>query len=88
MCKTYDAIYELSKHTESDILICSLGNLKIEGQLYKCCKEMGHEKCYEGIVTLKDAIVRWHEGEYRKEYKWLNIPSKHIKAFAFKCCEM
>ena len=86
MCKTYDAIYELSNHVESDILICSVGHSKIEGHLYKCCDEFGNEKCYEGIITLKDAIVNCCHNE-QKEYKWLNIPSKQIEMFAFKCCE-
>ncbi len=87
MCKTYDAIYNLSKHTESDVLICRLNSIKIEGNLHKCCEEMGQEKCYEGIITLTDATVTSLKNEYQKEYKWINIPSKHIQAFAFKCCE-
>lgn len=87
MCKTYDAIYELVKHTESDILICMLDHLKIEGQLYRCEYEMGKEKCYEGIVTLKDVKIKCFHHEEEKQFGWLNIPSKHIKAFAFKCCE-
>ena len=87
MCKTYDAIYELSNYAESDILICSVGHMKVEGKLYKCCAEFGDEKCYEGIITLKDAIVKCVHNEEQKEFKWINIPSKHIDAFAFKCCE-
>lgn len=89
MCKTYDAIYELSNHVESDILICSLGHLKVEGQLYKCKEDLfGNSECYDAVVTLKDATVSCHKGEYTKQYKWFNISSKHIQAFAFKCCEM
>ncbi len=87
MCATYDAIYELSNHVESDILICSLNHLKVEGRLYNCEKEFGEKECYDGIITLKDAIVKCPESDYTKEYKWLNISSKHILAFAFKCCE-
>ena len=87
MCKTYDAIYELVNHTESDVLICFLDNVKIEGKLYKCDYEMGKEKCYDGIITLKDAIVTCRNEDYVKEYKWINIPSKYIETFAFKCCE-
>lgn len=87
MCKIYDAIYELSNYAKTDILICSVGHLNVEGKLYKCCAEFGDEKCYEGVITLKDAIVHCsHSGE-NKEYKWFNISSKHIDAFAFKCCE-
>ena len=88
MCKTYDAIYELSKYVESDILICSLEHMKIEGQLYKCCSEMGKEKCYEGIITLKNAVITCCKNHEEKHFKWINIPSKFIQAFAFKCCEM
>lgn len=88
MCKTYDAIYELSNYTESDILICSVSGLKIEGQLHKCFQEMGQEQCYKGVVTLKDATISCLSNDYKQQYKWINIPSKHIQAFAFKCCEM
>jgi len=87
MCKTYDAIYELAKHAESDILICALGHKKIEGHLHKCNSEFHEDKCYDGIVTLKDATVTCFKDENVKEYTWINIPSKHIQAFAFKCCE-
>ena len=86
MCKIYDAIYELSNHVESDILICSVGHVKVEGHLYKCCQEFGKEKCYDGIITLKEAVVKSCKDE-QKEYKWLNISSKHIDMFSFKCCE-
>lgn len=89
MCKTYDAIYELSNHVESDILICALGHLKVEGQLYKCREELfSSDECYDGVITLKDATVSCLKGEHKKQYKWFNISSKHIQAFAFKCCEM
>lgn len=88
MCKMYDAIYELSKHVESDILICAVGHLKVEGQLHKCNELFGKDECYEGVITLKDAKVSCHKGGEVKEYKWFNVSSKHIQAFAFKCCEM
>ncbi len=88
MCKTYDAIYELSNHVESNILICSLNHLKIEGELHNCCDIFDTKECYEGIITLKDAKVYCHTTQTTKEYKWLNIPTKHIQAFAFKCCEI
>ena len=87
MCKTYDAIYELSNYTKSDILICLTGCMRIEGKLYKCCAEFGDEKCYEGIITLKDAVVKCTHDDNTKEFKWFNVPSKHITSFAFKCCE-
>lgn len=87
MCKTYDAIYELSKHTESDVLICFLDDVKIEGLLYRCEYEMGSEKCYDEIITLKDAKVKCSHTQEVKEFAWINIPSKKIMAFAFKCCE-
>ena len=45
MCKTYDAIYELVHHAQSNILICFLDDLKIEGELYSCEYELGKEKC-------------------------------------------
>lgn len=88
MCKVYDAIYELSEHTESDILICNIGHSKIEGKLYKCFEEFGQKECYKGIITLKDARVKCLYTNEEKMFKWINIPTKHICAFAFKCCEM
>ncbi len=85
MCKTFDAVYELSEHVESDILICFLNHLKIEGKLHKCDKKEG--KCYDDVITLKDAVVTCPKSGYSQEYTWLNVPSKHIQSFAFKCCE-
>ena len=85
MCKTYEAIYELLKHVKSNILICTTSQLKIEGELHRCTKEFSHDECYKGIITLKNATVKAFE--YEKHYEWLNIPSKHIQTFAFKCCE-
>ena len=87
MCKTYDAIYELSDYAKSDILICLVGQTKLEGKLYKCCAEFGNEKCYDGIITLKNAKIKYTNTQEEKEYEWINIPSKHIYSFAFKCCE-
>ena len=87
MCKTYDAIYELSKHTESDILLCFLRNKRIEGQLHMCDSKFHENRCYEGVITLKDAVVTCRNEDYLREYKWINIPSKYIETFAFKCCE-
>jgi hypothetical protein len=67
-----------------------MGDLKIEGKLYSCEYEMGKEKCYDGIVTLKNAKIKClnsHEENKETDFAWINIPSKQIKAFAFKCCE-
>lgn len=86
MCKTYDAIYEILEHVESNILICNTDNLTYEGVLYKC-HESSDCKCLDGIITLKDATVMCHKTNERKEFKWINISSKHIQSFAFKCCE-
>lgn len=91
MCKMYDAIYELSNHVESDILICSLGHLKVEGTMHKCNELFGEDECYDGVITLKDVKVTCYSAngdEKTKEYKWFNVASKHIQGFAFKCCEM
>ncbi len=95
MCKTYDAVYELAKHAQSNILICFMGDCCIEGTLYSCEEEMGKQKCYDEVITLKDVKIKHHHAginlemnqNHEKEFAWLNIPSKHIKAFAFKCCE-
>ena len=87
MCKVYDSIYELSKHAKSDVLICYLNHLKVEGHLHKCNSEFHGDKCYDGVVTLKDANIRCLKTETTKEFAWINIPSKQIQAFAFKCCE-
>ncbi len=85
MCKTYEAIQEISKTAESDVVILWVGHKKVSGKLYNC--EDG--KCYENIVTLQDAIVESckEDGECSFfEFKWLNIPARAIKAFTFKCC--
>lgn len=87
MCKMYEAIYELSEHVESDVLICCLGHKTVEGTLHKCNEIFDTDECYEGVITLKDAVVKCHQSNETKEYKWLNIGAKHIQMFAFKCCE-
>ena len=87
MCKTYETIYELSKHVNSNILTCFLGHLKIEGELHKCDWNSGEIKCYDGIVTLKNAIISCPNIENQIKYDWINISSKQIQAFAYKCCE-
>ncbi len=92
MCKTYDAIWELSKHAKSNTLICSLNHAKIEGELFRCSfhddsNKAKNGECYDGIITLKNATVSCPKDGYSHEYEWINISSKHIQAFAFKCCE-
>lgn len=86
MCKTYDAIYEILEHVESNILICNTDQLSYEGTLHKCC-DIEDCRCLDGIITLKDAIITCHKSGERKEFKWINISSKHIQSFSFKCCE-
>ena len=86
MCKTYDAIYEIAKFVESNILICWTGNTKYEGVIHKCDCYSNDCKCIDGIITLKDAKTTCKNGE-EHEFKWVNISSKHIESFSFKCCE-
>ena len=85
MCKTYDAIYEIAKFVESNVLICHTPHAKYKGTIYKCDCYSNDCKCIDGIITLKDATVTCISGE-QKQYKWINISSKHICAFSFKCC--
>lgn len=87
MCKTFDAIYRLSKNVESNVLICMIQGLTIEGNLYRCDCGFDNDKCYDGIVTLENAKITCNKTNETKEYKWLNISSKQILAFTFKCCE-
>lgn len=87
MCKTYSAIYKLAQHVESDVLICSLANVKVEGKLHFCNCDFHHDKCFEDIITLEDATITCYKTKETSEYKWLNIPTKHILMFAFKCCK-
>lgn len=86
MCKTYDAIYEIAKFVESNVLICCSEHVKYEGEIHKCDCYSNDCKCIDGIITLKNAKVTCENGEI-KEFKWINISSKHIESFAFKCCE-
>ena len=84
MCKTYDAIYKIAKTVESDILVLWVGHKKITGTLIDC-KE---EKCMDEVITLQDVTAECiHDGIINvHQFRWLNIPSHHIKAFTFKCC--
>ena len=84
MCKTYDAIYEIAKFVESNVLICRTSNARFEGQVYKCDCYSNDCKCIDGIITLKDAVVTYSNGQ-TKEYSWVNIAAKHIEAFSFSC---
>lgn len=84
MCKTYDAIYKIAKTVESDVLVLWVGHKKISGTLINC-KE---DKCMDEVITLQDATAECIHDGVKKEhhFRWLNIPSHHIKAFTFKCC--
>lgn len=86
MCKTYDAIYEIAKFVKSNVLICHTACATYEGEVYKCDCYSNDCKCIDGIITLKDAKVKCNNGE-EKEFKWINISSKHIESFSFKCCK-
>ena len=86
MCKTYDAIYEIAKFVESNVLICHTMHAKYEGVVYKCDCYSNDCKCIDGIITLKDAKVTCYNGQER-EFKWINVSSKHIESFSFACCE-
>ena len=84
MCKMYDAIYEVRKHTKSDLLHLWLDGAYVKGTL--TCSCFGEEKPLDGIITLKDVVVECSEHHHKNEYKWLNIQAKKIKAFVFDCC--
>ena len=86
MCKTYEAIYEIAKFVESNVLICETINTKYEGIIHKCDCYSNDCKCIDGIITLKDASVINFNGE-EKQFNWINISSKHIESFSFNCCE-
>ena len=83
--KHTDAIYEIAKFVKSNILICKTIQAKYEGEIYKCDCYSNDCKCIDGIITLKDAIVTCSNGE-QHNFKWINISSKHIESFSFKCC--
>ena len=85
MCKTFDAIQKLAKKAESDSIIIWVGHKKVSGRLYTC----DEGKCLDEVITLQDAVIEHcHRGEECQfhEFKWLNIPSRAIKAFTYKCC--
>lgn len=84
MCKTHEAIYDIAKMVENDKIVLWVDGVEIRGTLADCdCKE---EKCrcFEDILSLKDACAKCN-GE-KKTYKWLNIPTWGIKGFTFECC--
>ena len=84
MCKTYDAIYELQKTMETNVLVAWIDGAKLKGELY-CC-EKSECKCLKEIVSLKNVHFTCTKTGTEAHLKWLNIPSKWIKAFAFECC--
>ena len=86
MCKTYDAIYEIAKFVESNVLLCETSHVRYKGEVYKCDCYSNDCKCIDGIITLKNATAICQNGE-EKHFKWINISSKHIEAFSFECCE-
>ena len=86
MCKTYDAIYEIAKFVESNILICHTGQIKYEGEIHKCDCFSNDCKCIDGIITLKNAKITYKNGQ-KHGFKWINISSKHIESFSFSCCQ-
>lgn len=86
MCKTYEAIYEVAKFVESNVLICCTAHAKYEGEVYKCDSYSSDCKCIDGIITLKNAKVTCEDGQIH-EFKWINISSKHIESFSFACCK-
>ena len=85
MCKTYEAIYEIAKFVESNVLICWTGSAKYEGELHKCDCYSNDCKCIDGIITLKNAKVTCENGQ-EHQFKWINLSSKHIESFSFLCC--
>ena len=87
MCKVYDAIYEIAKFVESNVLVCHTANAKYKGEVYKCDCYSNDCKCIDGIITLKNATVVCQNG-IERQFKWINISSKHIESFLFKCCEV
>ncbi len=84
MCKTYDAIYELRKNMESSYLILWVDHMKVKGELF-CCDEKNC-KCLKDVITLQDVTTYCQKTGNEHHFKWLNIPSHFIKAFAFECC--
>ncbi len=86
MCKTYDAIVEMKKHMETDILTVYIDGAEAKGSL-QCNCECEHYRCQPEVVTLKDATIKCHHTQEVKELKMLNIPSMWIRAFYFECCE-
>jgi len=84
MCKIYDAIYELAKHVNTNILTCNIGCLEYVGELHKCDCITNDCKCYEGIITLKNVDITCRRTNETKHHEWMNISSKHIDAFSFK----
>ncbi len=86
MCKTYDAIFEIKKHMQTDTLTVYVDGAEAKGSL-KCDCDCERYECQSDVVTLKDAKIKCHQTQEVKELRMLNIPSMWIKAFYFECCE-
>lgn len=83
MCKTYDAIFEIRKNVDSAYLVLWIDNLKIKGELHMCDE---HKCKLKDVITLQNATTYCMKSGNEHHYKWLNIPSHWIRAFAFECC--
>lgn len=83
MCKTYDAIFEIRKCLEKDILVACIEGAKIRGSLNleEECKKM---KNLEGVIVLKDATVTCKETNEEKHFPQLQVATPHIKTFYFE----
>lgn len=86
MCKVHDAILDIAKLAESDIITVFVDGAEIHGTIVKCDCEEANCKCYEDVLSLKDVCVHCKESSEKKNYKWLNISTWGIKAFTFECC--
>ena len=82
MCNVHEAIHAIAKMSEAEKIILWVDEVEIHGTIF-CCGEGEENKCFEGILTLKEACANCH-GE-KKHYKWLNIPTGYIQGFTFEC---
>lgn len=86
MCHIHEAILDIAKTAESDVITIWVDDVEIHGTIVKCDCEEENCKCYEDILTLKDTCVHCKGTEEKREFKWLNIPTWGIKGFTFECC--
>ncbi len=86
MCKTYEAIYEVKKLTNSDNIVLWIDGARIKGELSYCVCNEGCDggKCIDGIITLTNAKIECKDCGKVREFEWLNVVSEHIKAFSFE----